>query len=753
MANLVLNQWVNVAGYTVYTGGGASVSFWIDAKLTKQDKATNKSYIDTRLNTTVYGSVGGAGYGFWVTGSNGNYGGGTWWYSNTTTCTGSYSVEHNDDGTKTTTISANAYNNYLGFNISFSGDGVLPKIDRYPQILTAQDFTDEENPTITYTKVMGFQNATLYGCISLDETTDNVPYRELVVEDGQYTFELTNAERNTLRNATPNSNTLPVTFILKTTVGNNNYYSKLQKNMTIVNADPTFTHSEVELNQKVIDVLGSSSATQTVQNVSQLQITITPTAYKGASISSVRITHNDTEPETKTTSPYVFTKNVKGSIFGVVVTDSRNNACADLIGIPAIEYTPVKINSYSLVRQNSTSSNIILNLQATYTQTTFGSTANVPTVKWKLDDGSYTTIPSSAYTIDTTNKTLTISNYTLSNVLPYTSKGYFSIEVSDLLTSAIENDILVIKGIPTFDYGEHDLKVNGDLYVADTTGSNAKNVMSVINGVRNDVNGIVLFEGETKASTISLSDNAENYSMLEFFYQYGDNSQYQTEYTSMACTRVYSPNGKNANLSLFLAGSAGTNIQFYTSIYKINGNELLLTNWYGSGMLNNNSASSASKTANVTITKVVGYKIGNPVEKSLIVDDYNLSTTNAYSCNYVNSLNFSQDNIFSLNERRIGTWIDGKPLYQKTISCGNLPDNSMKNVAHNISNLKRVIEYKGNGYRASDNINFGMPYPAGALAQVITLYVNNTNVVLITGQDRSNVQDVYVTLKYTKTTD
>lgn len=390
--------------------------------------------------------------------------------------------EHNADG------SSKTVQFYSAFYASFGGGGestpqiTFPKIDRYPIITNAPNFTDEENPTITYSTIMGFNNATLYGCISVDGTTDTVPYRQLVVEDGTYTFNLTTAERNSLRSATPNSNTLTVTFILKTTVGNTNYYSTLQKNMTIVNANPTYTYTIEEQNANVISVLGTDDASTIIENASQVEITITPTAYKSATISNVKLTHNNTT-ETKTSSPYVFTKDVKANLFGIKVTDSRTNYVENTITKTFISYTPVKINSYSLVRQNSTSSNIILNLQATYKQTTFGNTANVPTVKWKLDSGSYTTIPSSAYTIDTTNNTLTITNYTLSNVLPYTSKGYFSLEVSDLLTSNVENDILVIKGIPTFDYGEHDLKVNGDLYVADTTGDNAVNVLNEINSV------------------------------------------------------------------------------------------------------------------------------------------------------------------------------------------------------------------------------------------------------------------------------
>lgn len=387
-------------------------------------------------------------------------------------------IYHNEDGTQIAYYSASANTPWDLGSASLSGSFNLPKIDRYPQIITAPDFTDEEDPTITYTTISGFEGATYQACISLDGTTDNINYRSVNLVDGAYTFELTTTERNILRNATPNSNTLSVTFIIKTTVTENNettnYYSKVQKQMTIVNANPTFTHSESETNSKVVALLGSG-ATTVIQNASILQVSISPTALKGASISSVKATSGDFS-ETKTTSPYTFTIPMKQQNISIVVTDSRNNTYYGVITKTIIEYAPVKLNVYKFERENPTSSNIIVNLEGVYTQTTFGSTANVPTIKWKLNDGSYATIPSSAYVIDTTTNKIKLVDYELTNTLVYTSQGYFSVELSDLLTSSEETEILVLKGIPTFDYGEHDLQVNGDLFVADTNRENAVNV-------------------------------------------------------------------------------------------------------------------------------------------------------------------------------------------------------------------------------------------------------------------------------------
>ena len=148
-----------------------------------------------------------------------------------------------------------------------------------------------------------------------------------------------------------------------------------------------------------------------------------------------------------------------------------------------IAYQSVDITSYNFERPNPTSANIDVTLEARYYQITVGSTVNAPVVKWKLgEDGTYTTIPSSAYTIDTTNNKVTISNYQLTNILSHEQSGTFYITLEDMFTSDAEN-MIVNKGIATFEAGEFDFQVNGDLIIADTDGENGVNVLNKINNL------------------------------------------------------------------------------------------------------------------------------------------------------------------------------------------------------------------------------------------------------------------------------
>ena len=110
---------------------------------------------------------------------------------------------------------------------------------------------------------------------------------------------------------------------------------------------------------------------------------------------------------------------------------------------------------------------------------------------------------------------------------------------------------------------------------------------------------------------------------------------------------------------------------------------------------------------------------------------------------------------YSTEEQIIGEWIDGKPLYQKTVDCGALPDATEKSVAHGISNVKRIISFSGSAFRSSDSENIPVPtvYANNNLTSLVKLSADATNVKMRTTGNQSAYSESYVTLQYTKTTD
>lgn len=117
---------------------------------------------------------------------------------------------------------------------------------------------------------------------------------------------------------------------------------------------------------------------------------------------------------------------------------------------------------------------------------------------------------------------------------------------------------------------------------------------------------------------------------------------------------------------------------------------------------------------------------------------------------YKASVPIQSGDIYSLEERQIGVWTDGKPLYQKTIDFGELPNNTTKQVNHNVSNIETVVEIKGVSY--VNNLIYGENLPPVTAGKAFRASVRE-NVVEVSSTDNWTGYNARITFKYTKTTD
>ena len=166
-------------------------------------------------------------------------------YNGTVVTSGQFTIGHDGSGAKSFSASAEAGIYTYARNVSGSGSWSLPTIPRQANLTSAPDFNDEANPTINYSNPAGNNVSSLDACISLTGARDDISYRAVSKTGSSYTFNLTTAERNVLRNACTNSNTLSVIFYLRTVIGGNTFHSTITKTMTIVNGNPTFSASNV----------------------------------------------------------------------------------------------------------------------------------------------------------------------------------------------------------------------------------------------------------------------------------------------------------------------------------------------------------------------------------------------------------------------------------------------------------------------------------------------------------------------------
>ena len=96
-----------------------------------------------------------------------------------------------------------------------------------------------------------------------------------------------------------------------------------------------------------------------------------------------------------------------------------------------------------------------------------------------------------------------------------------------------------------------------------------------------------------------------------------------------------------------------------------------------------------------------------------------------------------------------GTWIDGSAIYKKTVNFGALPNNADKTVAHDISNLGRVVKLEGMAYNSSTSTYAPLPYASDSTS-AIDVSIVGSNIRIHTFTDRTAFSDAYITIYYTK---
>ena len=109
---------------------------------------------------------------------------------------------------------------------------------------------------------------------------------------------------------------------------------------------------------------------------------------------------------------------------------------------------------------------------------------------------------------------------------------------------------------------------------------------------------------------------------------------------------------------------------------------------------------------------------------------------------------------YSTTESVIGTWVNGKPVYQKTIEFGALPNNTTKEVAHGISNLARIVSLTGAATNTTTRTSIPIPFVhRSTISTQVQIAITDTQIQIVTATNQSAYNETYITLQYTKTTD
>ena len=114
---------------------------------------------------------------------------------------------------------------------------------------------------------------------------------------------------------------------------------------------------------------------------------------------------------------------------------------------------------------------------------------------------------------------------------------------------------------------------------------------------------------------------------------------------------------------------------------------------------------------------------------------------------------------YSTEEQRIGTWIDGKPLYQKTITGYKTPtttDGTSSRTTIDVAELyiDTAVELKGLMVTTTNGF-YSMPaFYGGKYYGVQTYFTKDAGTIIVNNSCKAYGDlDCYITIKYTKTTD
>lgn len=503
-------------------------------------------------------------------------------YSGTVVASGTYTFTHDSSGNKSFTASAEAGIYYVSVNCSGSGTWSLPSISRSATITNAPNFNDEQNPVLTYSNPAGNNVTSLQACISLTGAVADIPYRNISKTGTSYTFNLTDAERNTLRQNT-SGKTRTVYFVVQTVINGQTLRNSKQVTLTITNANPVINSlSYVDSNSSTVAITQNNQ--QIIQNQSTLQLTISGvSAKKYASISEVTYSINSytVDITNSYTSPVNIGTINYSSNFNLIVTatDSRGYSSSKTITIQMLAWK-LPYATISLARRSNfyAETDMLVNAYCSSVNN-----KNSLTIKYqykKSSDSSYSSL-------------VTIANNTQTTATFDNSYDYdFKFIVSDLFGSTTYNLVLA-KGIPLmfFDRNLNSVGINCFPSKSNDIVVNGKSLLPVVLFTGNDL------------TPVTLSDSVANYTYIEIFYVDNNSAGFNS-------TRIYNPNGKTVDLSIIEPSDSTANRTYIRrTAFAISGNTITPnTSTSGYVLIDGTNVSTTNGANYIAIQRVLGYE-------------------------------------------------------------------------------------------------------------------------------------------------
>lgn len=138
-----------------------------------------------------------------------------------------------------------------------------------------------------------------------------------------------------------------------------------------------------------------------------------------------------------------------------------------------------------------------------------------------------------------------------------------------------------------------------------------------------------------------------------------------------------------------------------------------------------------------------------PIQAEVVDSLDGNSTTNAPSVRAVNDGLLDK---YSAEEQRIGTWIDGKPLYRKTVGFTTGSSTDTWSTISGLTNINDIPYYSGYIYM-SDTETFLVPSPNANNCPYFSINKSSHTLREAHTNNTCNNKTCVITFNYTKTTD
>jgi hypothetical protein len=372
--------------------------------------------------------------------------------------TGSYTYEvdislEDYSGSASGVISNEAGGNTFKFTGEF--DFYFPQFDCSYKLLTAPNFSDEQNPVITYSSGYDWGYGSKFALTATIEADNKiiVSRSNLELTNTSFTFILTEAERQALRNTVKSGTNRSVVFKLTTNIKasalNENVYSELYKVFTISNAMPQIAPTVEDINAATLQLTGDKNTI--IKYYSNVAYSINATASKGATINHQQILCGD---KTNTAASGVL-QAVESSKFVFTVADTRDNIASAVIDKKLIDYVKLTCNAAKVAA--SPDGKIEIDISGNYFNGTFGAAENTIALcyRYKENNGNYNGWLYIEPELNGNTYKYNLDLYGFNYLNNYT----FEVMVEDELDRAVSAEVL-IKFIPVFDWSETDFNFN-----------------------------------------------------------------------------------------------------------------------------------------------------------------------------------------------------------------------------------------------------------------------------------------------------